>query len=289
MSDDYVFTLGAVSFGDGQLVTVAGFDPGAAAWRTQDTPEPMGDSVAFGRDYLEGPTWAFQMLVKRPMDPVAALAASEQLAGVWRNQAGRHTPGAVLALRYGLPGRVRVVYGRPRRWAASVDNRMVSGVIPITADFQCADALHYSDVEDRVDVGLVPASFGGLVSPFVSPLTTVGGSTRTGVVDVGGTAPAWCRVRLTGPGTNLLVRVGAWEFGLAGSLAAGEWVEASGAPWARMVLRQDGTSGGSLLTRRTRLSQLQLTPGRTEVLFTGIDATNTAKASVWWRPAYHSL
>lgn len=284
-----VFELDGVRFGADQPVAVETFDRGAAEWRTQDAPEPMGDGVVFGRDYLGGPLWSWTMFTDA-YSPTEALTMLSVIEGVWRNRAGRRVPGEVQRLLYTVAGRTRAVYGRPRRFTAPLSDELDGGIVPITADFQCADARTYSVFESSVAVPLYSASRGGFSFPTSFPLRWSAVGTRTAVAEVGGDASAWCTVRIRGPVRDPVVSAGDWSVALSGVVPQGRTVVVSARPWDRGGRwEDDGSSAAPLLTRRTRLSRLLLDPGRHPVTFSGADATSSASAEVSWFDAYNSL
>lgn len=288
---DYQFELDDYAFGLGlpMLLVDGGFDPGSASWRTQDQPHAHGDGTTFGRDQLDGPTWAWELGTDQG-DPASALKVLADFSKAWRATEARQTPGAVLALRYALAGRTRRVYGRPRRLAAPPNNKILSGWIPVTCDFQTADALHYDDTEESLSVGITTSSAGGLTSPLKEPLATVteGAETRTGI-NVGGDAPTWAVVSFTGPVSNPYVELGGWHCGLRGSLADGEEVTIDSRPWVRTAVRNDGASMGGRLDRKTYLDRMLLPPGGYEIVYGGGSSVATSTATVRWRSAFHAL
>lgn len=287
---DYHFELGGVEFGIGRNVSVDsdGFDTGSADWRVQDGEEGMGDGTTFGRDYLGSPEWAFTMHTNRETD-VEALESLEQLATVWRNEELRQKPNAVVPLRYTIGDRTRLVYGRPRRWAAPPSNLILGGMVPIAATFKCADHLTYDELEQSAQVNLGQSSAGGFVFPLVFPVAMTGGQDRVGVARVDGSAGTWAKVRFQGPAINPRLQIaGQFECQWIGTLREGEWVELDSRPWARTVLRHDGASVPTL-SRRTRLAQMKLSPGAHELQFSAGGCTSSTVCKVSWRGANNSL
>jgi hypothetical protein len=295
--DDGGFELDGFLFGgenDSVVIQPGGFDPGTTDWRVQDQDSPSGDGVVFGRDLLAGQTWGFTFLTNE-YTAADALNSLEAMAGLWLNNASRSVPGAVSVLRYNIGGRVRRVYGRPRRWGLAVTPDLWGGVAPVVADFRCEGALHYDDELRTIDVGVVVgdgASSGGMSEPLSAPLSTVGGGARSGVIDVvGGTAPAPFIALIHGPITNPWVAGPGWRFDFLTTLAYNQSLAVDTRPWAKTVLRNDGASLAGTLTRTsTALSDARLLPGGGAWLdFGGIDGTGTATCAVSWRPTYHSL
>lgn len=291
---DYEFELDGFTWGPFADVILDGhdaFDTGTVTLRSQDSAFAQGDGVQFGRDFREGQTWSWKLLTNR-QTPEEALDTLGTFSALWAADRVRSKPGAVLPLKYRVGGRERRVYGRPGRLAAPPNNRILSGVVPITCDFRCADGLTYDEEPDQATVSLQPAVEGGFGFPLVFPLITaeIVGS-REGEIVVGGTAATWPVVTIHGPVINPRVALlnEPWEIGLDYSLAAGESVVIDTHPWARTAVRSDGGSLGGYLTRKTRLSTAQLTPGRHSFVFRGTDETGTARATIAWRNASHSL
>lgn len=288
---DFQFELDGYAFGLDLpvLLTDGGFSPGTAEWRTQDQEVAQGDGTTFGRDFLSGPSWTWELGTDRE-DPVSALQTLNSFARVWRADPRRVKPGSVSTLRYRVGGRTRQVYGRPRRFAAAPANAILSGWIPITCDFACADALHYSDVEESTSVAITTSNSGGLRAPLKEPLSTVtqGAETVSGIM-VSGDAPTWATVEFTGPVSRPYVDVGDWHCGLTGSLADGETVVIDSRPWARTVLRDDGASLAGRLDRRSYLDSMLLAPGIYPIVYGGGSSVATSTATIRWRSAFYAL
>lgn len=283
--DGYVFGLGCdISLLDG------GFDPGTAEWRTQDQDNPVGDGRVFGRDYLSGPTWGFSLFVDAT-DPETALAAWGDVSKAWRNEGGRRTPGAVCTLRYAVAGRTRRVYGRPRRFAGTPDNKLLQGTAPITTDFDCADALHYDDVEQSVVVPILPATTGGFMAPFIFPLSTLSApGPRQGTITVDGDADCPVVIKVHGPVSAPVVTGPGWLLNFAGlTLAYDEELVIDTRPWAKTALVRGGSVAGTLTRQSTRLTDVRLALGDQAITFAGIDETASASCTLFWRPTWTSL
>lgn len=290
---DYMFDLDGYVFGRGQQVILDGedgFSPGVAGVRVQDAEMDREDARAFGRDLFSGPTWSWSLITDRA-NPEQALATQEALATAWRAEDVRSTPGAVSVLRYGVGGRLRRVYGRPRRFAGTPNNRILSGVIPMTVDFQCADHLTYDDTQTTLTVKASASTNGGFVTPLITPVTTLQRSgSREGTGVVGGSAPTWAVVTFIGPSSNPRLELeNGWVVGLNASIAAGVSVVLNPRPWARTVLRGGTASMAGSLTRDTRLAQMLLRPGGVSFTYSAEDPTGTSRATVAWRNATYAL
>lgn len=202
-STDYQFDIAGVSFGRGlPLFVVDGsFDPGTAEWRTQDGEVAHGDGNTFGRDYISGPTWAWTIGVDR-FDPQNALERVRRIKRAWQpTGSNRLAPSQVMRLDYRIAGRKRHVYGRPRNFATSLDNKILTGFAEITADFKCADHLTYDSSEQIVQTSLVADAAGGFRFPMKSPFRSVRLTTseRRGIGTVGDDADTWPIIEVKGP------------------------------------------------------------------------------------------
>ena len=279
-----------VGFGIGLNVSVDedGFDPGDAEWAVQDTINPVTGSRNFGRDVLAGPAWTFALHVNRD-DVATALTSLGELRTAWKAGSVIGIPGRTSILRYRIGGRDRRVYGRPRRWAAPPNNRILGGYVPITTTFQTADALHYADLETMVDIGYVATSAGGFEFPVEFPVATLPPGQRDGLATVGGDSPTYPIIRFNGPIINPKLACAAWSVQLNMELLAGQYVEIDTRPWKLSVLRQGVYNEGGKLSRQARLRNLTLSPGNVEFVFSGNSVAGTASCIVKWRDAYASL
>lgn len=286
------FDLDGYTFGgeqDAVLVTPGGFDPGVTGWRTQDAENPVGDNYLFGRDRLTPGTWGFTLQTNKE-DELGALGAMEKMAVKWRADNIRSTPGAVSTLRYNLGGATRRVYGRPRRWAPSIDTGLWRGVNSIVADFQLADTFYYADASRNIDMSILPGSTSGLKGPLTGKLSTLlAGERARSVADIGGTAPAPFVAVIYGPIQNPWLSEDGWKLELNATLAYDQYVVIDTRPWANTVLRSDGASLAGALSRTSRLSTARLKPGGANLRFGGKDATGTSHVAIAWRPTYYSI
>lgn len=267
-------------------VYLAGLDTGVVDTLHQDTARPFSDSRAFGRDQHSGPAWTFELRFGRNISAATALAALGDVTHAWRSPS--REPGDESVLRYRAGGRTRRVYGRPRNFSQNPNLLFSHGYLVGAGQFVTSDAFHYADELRSVVVTLVPTNAGGLVSPLISPLTTVAGGSRQGIIsDVGGDAPAPVIVKFHGPVSAPSVGAGDWVVGLKGSLAHDESVTID--TRTMTVLRNDGASLAGDLTRGTYLSQARLAPGAQELVFRGSDSTGTATCTVSWRPTFYGF
>lgn len=283
------FDLDGHQFGAGTPIRVRSFDPGPRVVADQDARLPAGHlGRHMGRDTEDGPEWTWDLIIKGG-GGAATFDTVQALTTAWKRS---HGPGEVSVLRYALPGRMRRVYGRPRRWAATKDAVRYGwhyDHYPVLATFQLADPRIFDDVARSVTLSVVPASVGGLEAPLVAPLSTVRSSApRAGLVDAAGDAPAPVVVTFQGPITDPWVRGPGWEVGLSGHIAYDQTVTVD-ALAATATLSPGGASVGGRLTRRTRLRDAVLRPGQQELTFGGSDQTGTATVTITWRDAWWSL
>lgn len=251
--------------------------------RVHDVLNPVGDDILFGRDRRTAPEWRWAIRVGHG-DPGVTLAALGRLASAWDSLPT--DPGRESVLRYAVAGRTRRVYGRARELEPEVTQVYDLGRVVSNASFQARDPWYYDDVAQAVTVGLVPVSSGGLQSPLRSPLTTVAGAQRQGLITVGGNAPAPVEITFRGPISNPVVSSTGWSVGLTGSLAYDQSVTIN--TRTGEVTRNDGANLAGRLTRRTYLPDARLKPGAREIVFGGTDATGTATCTVQWRDTYRS-
>ncbi len=287
---DHQFSIGGVIFGiDAALsVTNGTWEVGSFSHRTQDTDDAQTDTRNFGRDLLTPGSWSWELHTTADHE-AGALQQLDALAGVWLDEAVREDPGAVVGLRYRIGDRTRIVYGRPRRWAPQINNRLLGGYIPINCDFSLADGVFYSDAEQSAQIDLIASVVGGLVTPLITPLTTLSTSApRAGIVTVEGTAPTWAVLEFHGPVVNPWIAREGWRFDLNLTLAADEVVTVDPRPWAKSVTRAVGSSVASAVTG-ARLYDLRIPPGTSEIQYGGRDTTNSSYCVVKWRPAWRSI
>lgn len=284
--DGFVFGIGAEVSVNGE-----GWDPGETTWHEQDSVNSRRGTRAFGRDVKAAKTWLWESHVDR--DEVdEAVDTLERFSDAWSPEDLMEDPGKQTALRYSIAGRVRRIYGRPRRFAAPPTNRILGGFVPVTHDFALVDGYTYDDAESSA---LVPfnslVSEGGFTFPATFPLVTTAsegiGSTQ---LVIGGKARAYPIIRFNGPWTNPSIVTPDWELSWLSDLAAGEWVEIDTRPWVLTVLDQSGASAVEHLGRRTYLEDCWFAPGsRPLVELDGISTSGSATCSIRWRNTWKSI
>ncbi len=279
-------------FGRGTPFTVERMGMGTPDGRYNDRERPREDGIMFGRDFLNGRTITFDGHVVQTSGWNATLDNITELEAAWLSDEIRLTPGAVTSLRMKHGSHQRVVYGRPRRFAA-VKGRTKQGIAPFTADFVCIDHRFYGDVEESETITFVPPISGGIVAPVDAPVSTVGGSTsRQGDIVIGGTQPAFTRFTIHGPITNPVITVlNRWTIRMTLSLAYDDYVVIDPRPWGpRGVRTRFGVNAAGKFTADSpMLSKLQLPPGPHTVTLSGTDPTATSWMTVAWNPVYASF
>jgi hypothetical protein len=259
--------------------------------RDQDADMPREDGVRFGRDRLGGGKVTLEGNIAED-DKDAAHAVYADMLRAWSGNNVRTRPGAVLALRGKWPGQnVRRCYGRPRKFAPTIDSRQSVGLIPFVADFQASDPLWYSDAASTLELGIAGPTQPGFSTPLTPPITTEAPATVPGKITVDGETSTWPVVTFHGPvrRPKLTVR-GQWEVELDAELVYDQSVTIDPRPWARTVLRNDNASLAGKLTRASvKLSAMTLPPGQHTFQFEGSDETATATVGLSWRAAYRTL
>ena len=266
-----------------------GFSVGAYAFRVQDQDNAIEDGRTFGRDYLAGATYAWDLLVVDQWQD--ASQRMSEFRKTWHSSPVRNVPRAVDELKLWHGDRVGVVLGRARNYAED-RTKLRKGLGGILCDFAAINDLVYDENYTVHGTQLVESSLGGLSAPLVAPLVGASsGSSRAGFFTVGGDAVTPAIVRFTGPVSYpRLTIAGRWTVGINVVLGSDEWVEVDTRPMCRTVLHNGWGSVAGMLTRDTApLADMVLLPGTHETLFTGIDPTNTATASIRWRNARYSV
>lgn len=282
--DGYVF---GVDSPVGHDVSVS---PGGRNWRVQDINMPMRDAVMMGRDYLEPDVWAFELYTNQD-NQTDALAELAKLGDIWRGDDVRDTPGAVMPLRYRIADRTRVVFGRPRKFDYTLDNRSFGGYIPITADFKLSSSLFYDDYENSLVVGMNQPVSGGFHAPIRAPIRV---SSNPGslpyLFTVGGEKPAPITVDFTGPLYESGIMIdGRYVIQLNQPVPAGVTLTVDARPWVIGVSRSDGGGVAGMLSPRSRMPNMTVKPGTHSATLMGTSPTGAGYARLRWRHAHPTI
>lgn len=279
-----------VAFGIGLPVSVddGGFDPGELSWLTQDSINPYTGGRHFGDDVTTAPTWTWSLHVNED-EVIAALDTLARIRSAWKARQVARRPGEVMPLRYRVGQRTRRIYGRPRRFAAPPDNRILNGFVPISATFDPFNDLHYADTVSSTVLTYNFDTDGGFVLPTTLPITTLPQSERAAEVYNDGDEPTNPVIRFDGPVVDPKLVGPGWSVSLKMGLEAGEYVEIDTRPWKMTALRNGVASVGGRLGRRQNLSDVLIQPGMNTLRYSGASTTATSSCAVHWRSAYSSL
>lgn len=283
------FQLGDVVFGHGTSVVHTGFTMTEPAASTSDQVMPGEDGTMMGRDYLQGRTLAWDLVVNA-FTPEDGRAQWQALERAWDSRETRLTPASVTALRLRVPGgSTCVAYGRPRKIAPADMQFLRNGALPVTADFSTVDRFFYGDVEQELSFSIRPTigSGGGITWPITWAITWASADLSNSDVAVNtGDAPTWPVITFDGPVTNPTIVLGdnLHTLTLATTIAENQTVTIDTRPWSRSVTRDDGGSLAGAI-RGSRLSDLVLPPGPTLISMQGIDLDGTAAGHIRWRNA----
>jgi len=283
------FELDGVVFGLNADVEVTNWDPGTPATRAGDVENPTGDGVRFGRDFKGSATWNFSMFVngENEDDGWEKLAA---LAEAWDGDWVREEPDRVVALRYRVAGKNRVVFGRPRAWTAVVNNASMSGRIDVEAQFVLVDHRIYGDEMHTQIVRLVAPleEDAGLIPPFDVPFVSEAGSAEVeDGLTIGGRIATPIILTFLDPIDQPAVRIGDWTAALEEPVQEGLPVTIDARPWVRSATTSAG-GGVRVSPRVTRISKMWLKPGHYPIVFTGNDPSGSASVLVSWREAFRT-
>ncbi len=262
ITEDFQFDLNGYTFGYRMPISVdqAGFTPEAGETIDQDQINPATGARMMGRDVTSAGVWSWMMHMNTETDP------------------------------YRIGGRTRVVFGRPRAFDYSLDNRLLGGYIPPSATFALSSPLHYDSNEQVVLMKLGTEPSEGLAFPAAMPFTfeTVPGFVPSWQVKVAGDAPTAPIVKFTGPVMDPSVTIGTFELGFSGSLPEGASIEVDCRPWAH-TMRRVGSSPDLAPSRDTRLNRALLQPGTYAGQYRGLDLSGKSSCQVRWRDAWVTL
>lgn len=165
------YSIDGLVFGAGQTVTIAKTEIQPGSPVAQDLQLLNNDGRRFGFDVNSGMAIAFTgQAFQQGGTGAAQMGAYDAFAAAWETKNTRWTPAAVSTLRMKYPGSTvtRRVYGRGRS-CTPVLGMVTQGLIPFTADFECADNVFYGDVLQSFTLGTAFAFTGGGVAPPLTP------------------------------------------------------------------------------------------------------------------------
>ena len=285
------FTFGGVTWGEDTPLVVESMTADMGEIRSEDAERPFGDGSFVGRDRLGSGTWEWEIATDAADfedGGTNALDLWERLQAAWRVAVREGVPGRLYPLTYTALGRTRRIYGRPRR--ADIPNGpdvlAKAGQARGAVQFMLADPYTYDEDPQQVEISrIAPAGTGTTIPTPIPFMLGTEGSSRHGVVEVGGTAPTPFTATFHGPVTNPYLIGPGWEIRLEGAVDAGQAVSVDtreqvvmrGLTNVRGALRRGSTLGG------------RLQPGTSRITYGGIDGTNTSRVTLSWRPAYYSI
>lgn len=280
------FEINGYTFGCDDPVKVLTLQTGGLRWRVQDQENPVGDGVWFGTDRVDPEPIEMDASVTgaTPAEAREELARFSRAWHAW----DRAVPGAEAVLRYGIHGDERIVYGRPRDFAFDETTLWSQPRARGKLLFERSGHKFYGAARE-LPLTITPGKAGGLVFPIVFPWGTVQGGQRDGVIEDGGGTVPTDDVTLTvrGPINRPIIRGAGWTVALATSLAWDRSITIN--VRQRTALWDNGSSAAGVLSRRTRLADITIPPGPSEVRFEGEDLSGTSQLLVSWRPAYTSI
>ncbi len=285
------FRIGGVEFGGLRSgIFVTKFDHPSPSLRTERADRPMAHGTYAGPDWFGAATWMWDLVTDG-----RRLADAHALAGALGSAWWSHLPGEsgeMRELEYCLDDADdtwKVVYGRPVRFdGAGGDILSMQGAARMAAAFEVLDPLHYSRDVSSTSVMLTAESSGGIIFPVIFPLvSTISSTPSSRFITVGGSAPAPLEVTFHGPVTDPAIVVAGVEVGLVGDVAGDLPITVDARTGE--VTRADGVPMPGILSRRSRLAALRVSPGTHEISFSGYSPTGTARVDVAWRPATWGL
>lgn len=280
------FEINGYTFGCDDPVKVLTLQTGGLRWRVQDQENPVGDGVWFGTDRVDPEPIEMDASVtgSTPAEAREELARFSRAWHAW----DRAVPGAEAVLRYGIHGDERIVYGRPRDFTFDETTLWSQPRARGKLLFERSGHKFYGAARE-LPLTITPGKAGGLVFPIVFPWGTVQGGQRDGVIEDGGGTVPTDDVTLTvrGPINRPIIRGAGWQVALSTSLAWDRSITIN--TRQRTALWDNGSSAAGLLSRRTRLADVTIPPGSSEIRFEGEDLSGTSQLLVSWRPAYTSI
>jgi hypothetical protein len=289
---NYQWELGGVVFGaDCPVDHESDVTPAAAGRRTDDQPNPLGDGISMGQEYMDPGTWQFKLFTNCDSE-AAALEALSELAVAWRGDTYRMLPNTVTTLRYRIANRIRCVFGRPRKFDAPLGAEYLSGQIKVTTDFQTVSDLFFDDNEESLEVTFREPETGGFTSDFVAPISTESSGVTDGPFPfvVGGELATPTVVDFIGPLDRPGLEIdGEPYIQFLKDVPANITITVDPRPWINSVIRSGGGGAAGMISPRSRMPNMQLAPGSHSATLLGSTPTGTGHARIRWRGAHPTV
>lgn len=283
------FDLAGYRFGPGHPVYLGGIDTPGLAFRDQDVLNPVGSNILFGRDYADPKPWGLRFTITGST-PAEAAENYFALATAWEAAHIRDTPGMDLPLDFTLHRAGRRIYGRPRSLTPTDSTDLfVLETIKADATFQPVWPDIVDSQSQEFTMTMTPGSAGGFVFPIVFPWGTTQGGTRQGIItNTGGRKPTHdVQIRTHGPVGQPVISGPGWQFGLRTAIPYDRSITVDAR--LKTVLWDTGASAAGLLTPGTRLNDITIPPGDSEIKFTGDDQSGTSTVTTTWRPTITTI
>jgi len=284
------FAINGYKFGCGHNANVDELKATSIRWRVQDQPNPVGDNILVGRDFGDPQPITLGLFFNGQTAEEVAQAAAE-FANAWAAARDRK-PGEESVLEIGVHGRTVRAYGRPRD--LDIDDTEIFARLHAdgTAVFDRTDMLFYGDPDTggggEVTLSITPPQSAGIKSPMRSPIVTLKGGIRQGIVNNPGLRPTRdVTIEIHGTVNRPIVAGAGWEIELSTNLAYDRSVVIDAR--AKTVTRDDGVSLAGKLTRKSRLDHIEVPAGASEFTFRGTSPDGSATATIRWGSAHTSL
>lgn len=285
--------LGKASSRDGE-VSIYDMDFTYPEIRTHDVAREARDGVTPGRDYFGSRVVSISCGTNGGTMQGAREIASRVLSR-WRDAAVRLEAGILAPLDFQAADdpTVRRMYGRPRRADdPTFGVVMRDGIATFTLEFEVMDPTFYAGGEEGLESAQIRVVAGGSGTGWRFPIrwpvrTEAVAERRSGALDITGELPTAAQISFHGPGRRMALDGNrGWHVGLDPSVELAYDEVLTIDPLAGTVTDNFGRDRYGALDRRSQLTGIMLRPGVENVFFSAIDQSNTAYATVSWRPAY---
>jgi hypothetical protein len=301
-----------------------------------DAALPGEDGIRLGRDYRKTATVTFELgvdAVDRPVDrhwpwyshgnggKIGAWSELEQvqalvnkasmspeervsegvdmLRTVWDAEALRRGSSRIAALLHMKAGRIRRIYGRPRKFEVAHSRLERQGYVPCVADFVSVDGRFYDNTEKTATMwdyylGSRPTR-PGRPGWFPGGGKWENPTRKSVVIEQRGRQSTHPVIVIHGPCKDPKISLGGlWTVQLATTIAEGAFVTIDPRSWVRNVVRTQGGTTASVADKLTRasprLAEMTIPPGRWSASLSYIRATTKylagPKVEIKWRDAY---